>query len=135
MKLNYECMRDTLLYLEENLTVDCDGDLSFGLVFLDDLYSELSQYSKEDIYYSVLNLKQAEFLSCNPGNDWPVHNINSISYITFKGHEFLSEIRDNDKWKNVKSILGSVKTFSLSAISAVAEGVTSALIAKHFAGQ
>lgn len=134
MKLNYECMRDVLIFLEENLTVDCDGELSFGLICLDDLYGELSQYSNEDIYYSVFNLKQAEFLSCSP-DDEPIYKIYSIDYITFKGHEFLSEIRDNDKWKNVKSILGNVKTFSLSAISAVAEGVTSALIAKHFAGQ
>lgn len=135
MKLNYECMRDTLLFLEENLTVDCDGDLYFGLIFLDNLYGELSQYSKEDIYYSVFNLKQAGLLSCNPGDDWPIYNIDSISYITFKGHEFLSEIRDNDKWKRVKSVLGNVKTFSLSAISAAAEGVTSALIGKYFDGQ
>lgn len=135
MKLNYDCLRDTLLYLEENLTVDCDGELSFGLIYLDDLYNELSQYSNEDIYYSVFNLKQAEFLSCSPADDWPIYHIDSINYITFKGHEFLSEIRDNDKWKKVKSILGNVKTFSLSAISAAAEGVTSALIGKYFAGQ
>ena len=46
MKLNYDCIRDILLYLEENLELN------------NSIYSENIElnYSSEDIQYSMLEL-------------------------------------------------------------------------------
>lgn len=133
MRLNYDCVRDTLLLLEDKLSVSCEGGLTFNLVYLDDFTELLDGYSAEDVYYAVFNLKQAGFISCFPC-DAPEYVIDGIEYITFAGHEFLEGIRDAGKWKTINSILAKAKTFSLSAISAAAEGVTSALICKHTSG-
>ena len=48
MKLNYDCIRDVLLYLEENLELN------------NSIYSEHINlnYSPEDIQYSVLKLEE-----------------------------------------------------------------------------
>lgn len=133
MRLNYDCVRDTLLLIEDALTASCGEGFSFDFVQLAELSAELSGYSPEEVYYTVFNLKQAGFLSCFP-HDEPEYVIDGIEYITFAGHEFLEEIRDAGKWKTINGILSKVRTFSLSAISAAAEGVTSALICKYTSG-
>lgn len=133
MQLNYDCVRDTLLLLEDKLTISYGGGLSFGFIYLDDFADALDSYSPEDVYYAVFNLRQAGFISCFP-HDEPEYVIDGIEYITFAGHEFLEEIRDAGKWTTINGILSKVRTFSLSAISAAAEGVTSALICKYTSG-
>ncbi|MBC3938549.1 hypothetical protein D4A47_06415 [Anaerotruncus massiliensis (ex Liu et al. 2021)] len=51
--------------------------------------------------------------------------------MTLSGHEFLESIRDDDRWKRIKSGLSAIRNFSLSAISSIAEGVTSAAITAY----
>ena len=55
----------------------------------------------------------------------------AINYLTYSGHEFLERIRDEKRWGKVKGILNTVRDYSLSAISAIAEGVTSAAITSY----
>ena len=50
MKLNPDCIRDVLLYLEENLKI---SEREFLPVTLATLEEKLTQYSKEDVFYSV----------------------------------------------------------------------------------
>ena len=58
MKLNPDCIRDVLLYLEENLKI---SEREFLPITLYTLEEELTKYSKEDIFYSVYNLRQIRF--------------------------------------------------------------------------
>ena len=55
--------------------------------------------------------------------------------LTPKGHQFIAQIRDSGQWKKVKNGLDAVRNYSLAAISAVAEGVTSAGISAYFSGK
>ena len=54
-----------------------------------------------------------------------------VADLSPNGHEFLSKIRDNNQWSKVKTGLSAVRNYSLSAISSVAEGVTSAAISAY----
>lgn len=61
MKLNPDCVRDTLLYLEENLAINCKNN-TFEFITLNQLITGMlekyNQYTEEDIWYTVYNLKR-----------------------------------------------------------------------------
>ena len=75
MKLNHDCVRDVLLYLEDNL--------SYGnFIHSSDL--KIKSYSHEEILYCIDKLLEAGFLNCDRAEDWssvcPWFLIKSISY-------------------------------------------------------
>ena len=61
MKLNPDCIRDVLLYLEENLVIKDRNKLS--VISLNQLKENLSQYDEDDIFYSVYNLYQIRYMT------------------------------------------------------------------------
>lgn len=74
MRLNYDCVRDVLLALEDLLTCEYMNDIAyFNDVSIDDLNEALNDkgYSKETIFYSAYNLGQAKFIVANtvPGDN------------------------------------------------------------------
>ena len=129
MKLNLECIRSVMLTLESELSFADNGDcLTKNDVALEHLCELLPEYQKEDIFYSLFNLDQAGYLriSVHWGNGSVYECI--VNYMTYNGHEFLNEIRDDKRWNKVKSITTTIRNYSLSAVSSIAEGVTSAAI-------
>lgn len=63
MKLNPECIRDIMFYLEENLTMNSDLEINEISVF--DLPEKLN-YSIEEIANTLLVLDDAEFYRLLP---------------------------------------------------------------------
>lgn len=132
MKLNPDCIRDVLLAIEsmDNL----DADLKIYHTNLANLAKSdfLSKYPIEDIAYTLLKLSEGGLVVVKPtyagGRIFNFY----VDDLTFPGHQYLEKIRNEDRWKKVKSIGGKVEDFSLSAIEKIAEGVTSAAIAKLF---
>lgn len=131
MKLNMECVRDVLLELESRDYVREDDDIfCFIGISLNDLCKQLSKWERTDIFYSLFNLDQADYISMTTFEaDIGICDC-IINYITFDGHEFLESVRDSQNWKKVKSGLSAVRNYSLSAIAALAEGITSAAVDK-----
>ena len=120
MLLNPDCVRDVLLAVE-----GCEFEEYLNL---DKLSAKLPEYSQEDLWYTCLKLEEGGYLnlvtvdpmrSYRPG-------IKCIVDLTFKGHEFLNSVRDSARWKKLKTIAGGIKDYSLSAIQAIAEGMTAA---------
>ena len=103
MELNKDCVRDVLLSCEELLKMDEEGYMNS--LSHEELEQVLPNYKTEDIIYTVVKLKEAGFLDVKvtraSGNILVDVRINDI---TFTGHEFLNDIRDNDNWKKVKDI-------------------------------
>lgn len=135
MKLDLECVRSVMLCLESNLRIiDSNGTLEKPDMSLEALCELLPDYRKEDIFYSLYNLDQAGYI------DISVKWLNQavyycfINHITYSGHEFLDRIRDTKRWSKIKGISASIRDYSLSAISSIAEGVTSAAISHYFSG-
>lgn len=134
MKLNHECIRDVLLYLESAsyINIDIDGIINWSEINATQIYEALADYSKEDVYYSLHNLEQAGYITAQSFDADNCVVAYLIKDITFIGHEFLEKIRDDNHWKSIKTCLSAVRNYSLSAISSIAEGVTKAAISNYF---
>lgn len=128
MKLDLDCIRDILLEAEK-----CEYNESLSVRELERL---LAQYPKNVVRYNGLKLYEAGYItaSCiDVDNSNPPHML-EITDITYSGHQFLASIRDDAQWKGVKKGLSAVRNFSLSAITALSEGMTSAAISAYLSG-
>ena len=115
MKLNYDCVRDVLLYLENNLS------LNNSITFPSDIKeSLLLKYSKDDVLYTVKILLNKKLIL---GADNFNHATANIESLSFDGHSFLDNIRDNQVWSKSKKILSAFKSVSIEIISQVATNV------------
>ena len=137
MKRDPDCIRAVMLKIEElqQYTLDGDGCIENHGLYLEELCEALPKYKKEDIFYSLDLMEQAEYISLSTQWFNNVLGHCAVNYMTFYGHEFLDSIRDSKRWKTIKSGLSSVRNFSLSAMSSIAEGVTSAAIDAYLEGR
>lgn len=104
MKLNNECIRDLLFYLEENLKYH-------QRLYVHDI--KLKSYSPDELLYTVERLKEANFLNCF-GGIYSKYNLPlSIDSITYQGHQFLDSIRDEHVWNSAKSKIKTVTSVTL----------------------
>lgn len=129
MKLNNDCLRDVLLYLE-----NCDyyilneenGVESRGIWFAK-ICENFTQYSKPEIYYTLSNLEQAGFIDL-----YKIPSCDSldcrVNFITFYGHEFLNSIRHESTWNKTKEIAGKVGNFSLETLGEIAKNIAATAI-------
>ncbi|MCI9641227.1 MAG: DUF2513 domain-containing protein [Eubacterium sp.] len=111
MKLNYDCVREVLLYIEENL--------QYGQI----LYSsdiELENYEYEDVQYTIDLLADSAYIKANKlqvlGPTLPSFHIYSL---TMQGHELLDNIRDNSVWKKIKKKISGLASVSLPIINSL----------------
>lgn len=108
MRINYDCIRDVLLSLENLLILD--ENLEMNTVSPDELCSELPDYQKQDIVYSLLMLRDAGYLDVNV-IEADCGIIGMMVYgITFEGHKYLDTVRSSPIWEETK------KTFKEKAI-------------------
>lgn len=121
MKLNHDCVRDLLLFIEENL--------EYGY-YIQANEVQIGNYSQQEILYAADKLLEAGYINAtrkeyldNPGI--PQIRINSI---TWDGHQFLDNIRDNEVWKHTKGILSKFSSVSIGIINNVASQVISNII-------
>lgn len=127
MKLNPDCIRDVLLYLEENLKVkDCQ---KFSEITLSQLQDALSQYQPEDVFYSVYNLHEIHFIDgrFSDINDMKMYFC-EINNITWNGHQFLNTIRPKTVWEATKQGASKLGIMSMQALSTIAMKITEAVI-------
>lgn len=112
MKLKNDCVRDIMLYVEENLV---DGR-QIGTQFLQ---SELKKYSIQEINYTCRKLVEANFLqvfsSCGGAM--------SIKEMTYTGHQFLDTIRNNKVWEATKAKISQIGSVSIPIIQDVASSI------------
>jgi hypothetical protein len=116
MRLNPDCMRDVLLVAEENLPLN-------GSLPMSDLLPLLPGYSKDEITYTCLKLNEANLLNIfktpYPGGTF----VNDIREITYNGHQFLENIRNQSTWETVKQKLSLLGSSSVPVIMSVASQV------------
>lgn len=125
MKLNYDCIRDLLLCLEENLELSENvirNEIECKYVTLNTVCSLMPDYSKSDIVYTALKLNEAEFITAEiDDNNSSVHAIRFES-ITYNGHQYLDSIRNSKIWEEVKNTFKTKAIeFSIGAIFSFAQ--------------
>lgn len=124
MKLNHDCIRELMIFLEENL--DCENGIHINNI-------ELKEFDKDDIIYSIMKLSEAKYIRSSD----EVHQTitgdvtGSITAITWEGHKFLDTIRDNKVWKQTKGILSKLSSASISFTASVASQVITNLISQE----
>ena len=127
MKLNPDCIRDILLYLEENLEIK--ENHKFSEITLTQLKDALPQYEEDDIFYSIYNLHQIRFIE---GHISDVNNMKmlfcEINNITWNGHQFLNTIRPTSIWKATKDGASKLGLMSIHALSTIAMKVAEAVV-------
>ena len=103
MKLNYNCLRSTLLCIEEGLLP------TKVFVGSDDIIGSdyCSDYSKDDVINCIQFLNDDEMIvasflhGCGEVTDF------AVSKITPKGYAFLEKTRDNKFWKRLTKHIDS----------------------------
>lgn len=119
MKLNHDCVRELLLYLEENL------DVSNRIQFFE---IKISNFDDATIVYTAIKLYEAGYITAKIEKDVYGEVFGYISDISWDGHKFLDTIRDNQVWSSTKKILSKVSSSSISFVSNVASQVLTNLI-------
>ncbi|OHR53655.1 DUF2513 domain-containing protein [Staphylococcus sp. HMSC061G12] len=115
MKLNHDCVRLLLLEIESNKRI---GEPLTEHNFKDNIV--FKKYGFDTVMYSLLKLNEAEYL--NVQLLWESGSVESflINDVTWKGHEFLDNIRDNNTWKEVKKVANKTSSMSLTLLSKLA---------------
>lgn len=126
MKYNIDCVRKVLLSLEENLKLikDEDGDFEYNKVRLQQLFSLLTpKYTEEDILYTLEILNEAEYIDAyfQMGDGTIKTKCVFVTSITYKGHEFLENIRDNKNWQKLKKVGKEIGSCAISVLGEIAK--------------
>ena len=119
MKLDFECMRDVLLALEDLCGYDEQDPRKFKMISCNDILkyiedmNDFKYHSISEIKYTVLKLNEGEFIKTkaisdiNPVDSGELMYFKSTSEnyvidITYQGYELLSTIRDAKFLRNIK---------------------------------
>ena len=137
MKLNYDCIRDTLLCIESIDTIieDESGEIFCQEITLNDLVDAMKKkkkkYSKKEIYYTLIMLCKAGYIDIS--EDWADDSLNNccVNSLTFTGHKFLDTIRDNKEWHFTKGILSKFASVSVPMIENIAIQVITNLVNQY----
>ena len=122
MKLDHECIRDLLLYLENNLNYG-------GQININNL--KIESYNKETLMYTADKLIEAEYLNAKICWNYTEPHIIMVESISFKGHQFLDNIRDDSVWKDTKNVLSKFKSTSINFVADVSSQIIANLISKQ----
>lgn len=119
MKLNYDCIRDILLTIEEILNRKDELILANFKS-----YKKLSKYNEDEIQYNALKLLQEEYVTGLKisGNNTTI--VLRLTDLTWSGHELLNDIRSETVFNQTKEkIIKSVGSASLTVFQQLASTI------------
>ena len=103
MRLNLDCIRDILLFIEENTDFEnTDVDAS-------DLVEALNKYDKNTLFYHINKMHSAKLFD---SIDYCENELLYISSLSWTGHAYLDNIRDNTVWDKTKAAIGKLSSVS-----------------------
>lgn len=126
MKLNHDCIRDVMIYIEENCMYEDDdrGNRSIhSRVFYEITHDEKlsSRYTEDEIRYVVAQLYFEDMVIATMTPETLNFRQFDVDSLSFKGHEFLDNIKDDTIWKKTKKFVGErLNSASLAIIGNVA---------------
>ena len=92
MKLNHDIVREVLLYLEDRLELNDE---------LDSTKITIPEVTADEVAYTLLRLSEADFITIITDEDLSGNLDIFVKSLTWKGHEFLDNIRSNNTWDKV----------------------------------
>ena len=119
--IDYECFRDVLQYLNNNLEMptysDFPNPINWKVVCSDE--SLLNTYPRETIKYTLIKLKECKYIESHGGTNkgTSVTTPENIDDITIKGHSFLINATNERVWKMAVGIVHNMGNVSLTVFS------------------
>lgn len=115
MELNHDLVRFVLLSIES--CNDITGPTEDNFL---ELVKKYGNFKRNNIEYTVDKLHEAGFITGKVvwGNNKPMWI--TPGNLTYEGHKFLDNVRDDSVWKETKRKAAVVGNASLSILSAVA---------------
>lgn len=135
MRLNADCLRTVLLYIEEYTYLTMDDKMkplyhNVGSRQVIEKCEELG-FSAEDAFYSIVILHEKGYIEATPTK---VHNL-PVSYeidrLTPAGHDFLSSIRSPETYSHVKAIVDKMGGFTLETLVYVSRTVFTEMVKRQ----
>lgn len=104
MRLNPDCIRDILLFVEENTDFE-NNDVDASV-----LVESLIKYDKNTLFYHINKMNSAKLFD---EVEYCENELIYISSLSWTGHAYLDNIRDNNIWAKTKSAVGKLSSISL----------------------
>ena len=123
MTLNADCIRDLLLYLEENLSyVEGVTDMTHKKIGIGALAQKLPQYTEEEVRYTVEKLYEAGYIHLTGVkiNNQGYISIGYVDDITWDGFEFLNRVREPKIWEATKKGAAKIGSMPIATLSTIA---------------
>lgn len=123
MELNKDCVRHLLLYIEKQEL----GNHIYNHQLENDFAPEFG-YSDDEVEYATRKLKEAGFVKANGSfsdGRWIEYGIGEM---TWEGHQFLDNIRDDKVWKTIKNATSKLTDVSISLMSKIGWSVIKSYI-------
>ena len=120
MKLNPDCIRDILLYVEENTTYR--KACSIHPSFCNEIFPN---YTSDEVMYHVNQCEMSGYFAKTSSD---LDGNITISCLSPIGHQFIDNTRNENVWNDVKQVSETIGSKSLSALSQIASGVITTLI-------
>jgi hypothetical protein len=116
MKLNHDCVRGVLLAIE-------DSSSTHARITVDKLVGNqyLKEFSSKDIHYTIARLNEAGYINVHTIKIAGIGEDFIVESLTWNGHAFLDNIRDNTIWDKTKKSVSVLSSVSLSILSEVAK--------------
>lgn len=135
MKLNPDCVRDVMIYLEEHLgyVERDDVGLEHNEIYLSKMADELSgkhKYGVDEARYAAEKLIEARYITAGKivtGANGAIISCPIID-ISWNGHEFLNTIRPKSIWKATKEGAAKLGLMSIRALATISAKVAEAVI-------
>ena len=127
MKLNEDCVRDTLIYIEEHMQMNEYNRIK-EISLLAITNGLIDKYDEKDIAYTVFQLIDANFIKGNintPGRNNKV--VGNIYDITWTGHDLLNSIRPQPVWNAVKQNAANLGIKSIRGLASLAGNIVNAV--------
>lgn len=121
MKLDLDCIKDVMVFLEDNLTDD-------NAFVPNQIYESLEKYSYEDVEYTVKALLSEKWIA---GIVQEIGGLYIVKSITPDGHNYLNAIKDESIYKIIKKHFATAGTSTLSFLTVIIKDVLVKYTDKH----
>lgn len=132
MQLKPDCVRDVLLFLEENLTLVRGQNkrhsiqtISTGALGKDE--KMIGKYSYEDIFYTVTKLHEAKLIKATSFGGVNILYF-EIEDITWSGHEFIGNVRNHGIWEHTKACAKKIGITSMKGLWSLSSQIIAAIV-------
>lgn len=119
MVLNEDCVRDVLLKVEAAGLLD--------RITEETLHAKLPSYTEDEICYTCYQLGDAGYLDIRKKRYILKASV-YVTGLTYKGHQFLNQIRDDTIWAKVKKLAKDAGDIALPVLAEFAKDVAVASI-------